>query len=199
MSGTFPTNPGFEAVNFNINTPTLTSDTISGKRRRVGMGHSFYTFTVKFPSVREVDMGGVLGFVAAQYAGLESFQIVLPNVSYSKNSYIKDGTTTGTISTTATIAAGTNEVAISSVTSGQFLKAGDFFKFANHGKVYMCTEDYTTGTLKFSGRTVEDVPSGTAIVYNAVPFTVVLENEVQQYNVGIGGISTMSLDMREVW
>lgn len=199
MSGTFPTSPSFEAVNFNVNTPTLTSDTISGKRRRVGMGHSFYTFTVKFPNVREVDMGSILGFVAAQYAGLESFQIALPNISYSKNSYIKDGTTTGAVTTSGATARGSNVVAISAVTSGQFLNAGDFFKFANHGKVYMCTENYTTGTLKFSGRTVEDVPSGTAIVYNAVPFTVVLENEVQQYSVGIGGISTMSLDMREVW
>ena len=199
MSGTFPTSPSFEAVNFNVNTPTLTSDTISGKRRRVGMGHSFYTFTVKFPNVTEVDMGSILGFVAAQYAGLESFQIALPNISYSKNAFIKAGTTNGAVTTSGATARGSNVVAISTVTSGQFLNAGDFFKFANHGKVYMCTENYTTGTLKFSGRTVEDVPSGTAIVYNAVPFTVVLENEVQQYSVGIGGISTMSLDMREVW
>jgi hypothetical protein len=199
MSGTFPTTPGFEAVNFNINTPTLTSDTISGKRRRVGMGNSFYTFTVKFPNVKEFDMGSILGFIAAQYAGLDSFQIVLPNISYSKNPFIKAGTTSGTITTTEALTAGDSAVTISSVTSGQFLKAGDFFKFANHSKVYMCIADYTTGDLNFSGRLVANVPSGTAIIYNAVPFTVVLDNEVQQYDVGIGGISTMSLDMREVW
>ncbi len=50
MSGTFPSSPGFQAVNFKINTPTLTSETLSGKKRRVGMGHSYYTFTVKFPN-----------------------------------------------------------------------------------------------------------------------------------------------------
>jgi hypothetical protein len=32
-----------------------------------------------------------------------------------------------------------------------------------------------------------------------VPFTVVLENEIQEYSVSSGGISTMSLDFREVW
>jgi hypothetical protein len=32
-----------------------------------------------------------------------------------------------------------------------------------------------------------------------VPFTVILEGDVQQYEVGMGGITTMSLDMRETW
>jgi hypothetical protein len=197
MSGTFPTSPGFEAVNFTINTPTLTSETISGKKRRVGMGHSFYTFTAKFPNETAFNMGPVLGFVAAQYGQLDNFSIVLPRISFSKN------TSLGSISvvTSGAKAIGDNSVGVAGFAPGDsFLFAGDFIKFANHSKVYMVTADWVYGQpLFFSGSLVSAVPSGTQIIFNAVPFNVILDNDVQQFDVGVGGITTMQLDMREVW
>jgi hypothetical protein len=198
MSGTFPNFPGFQSVNFSINAPTMVTETISGKRQRVGMGHQFYTFSVKYPNVTQFNMGPVIGFLGAQYGPLESFQIVLPELSYSKNPFLY---TAGPVSTGAAATVGQNSVSISGVPLGQtWLAAGDFFKFANHSKVYMCTADFVIGQpLVFSGSLVSDVPSGTAIVANAVPFTVILDNEIQQYSVGLGGITTMSIDMREIW
>jgi hypothetical protein len=197
MSGTFPSSPGFEAVNFKINTPTLTSETISGKKRRVGMGHSYYTFTTKFPNQTAYNMGPVLGFVAAQYGQLDNFSIVLPELSFTKN------TTLGsiTVTTSSAKAIGDNSVPVAGFSSGDtFLLAGDFFKFSNHSKVYMCTADWVYGQpLYFSGSLVSAVPSGTQIVFNSVPFNVILDNEIQEFDVGIGGITTMQLDMREVW
>jgi hypothetical protein len=197
MSGTFPTSPGFEAVNFTINTPTLTSETISGKKRRVGMGHSFYTFSVKFPNQTAYNMGPVLGFVAAQYGQLDNFSIVLPEISNSKN------TTLGsiTVTTSGAKAIGDNSVSVGGFSPGDtFLLAGDFIKFSNHSKVYMVTADWVYGQpLYFSGSLVSAVPSGTQIIFNAVPFNVILDNDVQQFDVGMGGITTMQLDMREVW
>ena len=82
MSGTFPSSPGFQSVNFNINTPTLVTETLSGKRQRVGMGHQFYSFTVKYPNQTQYQMGPVIAFLSAQYGPLESFEIVLPEISY---------------------------------------------------------------------------------------------------------------------
>jgi hypothetical protein len=198
MSGTFPTNPKFQAVNFSINTPTLTSESISGKKRRVGMGHSFYSFSAKFSNVTSYNMGPVLGFVAAQYGQLDNFSIVLPEISYSKN------TTLGSITVTTS---GAKAIGDNSVTLGggfspgdTFLLAGDFIKFSNHSKVYMVTADWVYGQpLFFSGSLVSAVPSGTQIIFNAVPFNVILDNDVQQFDVGMGGITTMQLDMREVW
>lgn len=197
MSGTFPASPSFQAVNFKINTPTLTTMTNSGKSRRVGMGHSYYSFTVKYGNLTRYDMGPIVGFVAEQYGPLESFQIVLPELSYSK---VGNQTTT-TVTTSSAYTAGVDHVVVSGVGSGKnLLRAGDFFKFANHSKVYMCTTTWTVGNpLYFSGSLVADVPSGTQIIYNEVPFTVILENGIQQYDVGIGGITSMSLDMRETW
>lgn len=198
MSGTFPNYPGFQSVNFSINAPTLVTETISGKRQRVGQGHQFYTFTVRYPNVTQFDMGPVIGFLGAQYGPLESFQIVLPEISYSKNPFLNTGLS---VTTSAAATVGNNNVQISGISvANTFLAAGDFFKFNNHSKVYMCTVDYQIGSpLYFSGGLVANVPSGTGITYNAVPFTVMLDNEIQQYDVGIGGITTMGLDMREVW
>ena len=199
MSGTFPTDPKFNAVNFKINTPVIKTSTNSGLTRRVAQGHSFYTFSVKYNNISKYDAGPIIGFVAQQYGSLEAFQIVLPEVSYSK---LGEGSqTTTTVTTSATVLAGVDQVAVTGVASGKFLlRAGDFFKFANHSKVYMCTVSWTTGQpLYFSGSLVKDVPSGTQITYTAVPFTVILDNEVQQYDVGLGGFIQLTLDMREAW
>lgn len=200
MPGTFPST-AFETVNFKINTPTISSETLSGKRRRVGMGHSFYTFSAKMTQQTARDFGSVSGFIAQQYGSLNSFQITLPEISYSKS--------TNAPSTTPTVTS-TTAIGATSVTLGNcgntkmVLAAGDFFKFANHTKVYMCTTDCTSNssgvaTLSFSGGLVYAVPSTTQVTLTAVPFTVILDNEVQEYTVGIAGMSTITLDMREVW
>lgn len=197
MSGTFPSSPSFSAVNFKINTPTIKTNTISGKSRRVGMGHSFYTFSVKYPSITRFEAGPVLGFVAQQYGPLEAFQVVLPEISYSK----VGNQTTNTVTTSASAAAGIDRVSVTNVGTGKnLLRAGDYFKFSNHSKVYMCVVTWTTGEpLYFSGSLVKDVPSGTSIVYNAVPFTVILDNDIQEYDTGIGGMVNLTIDMRETW
>jgi hypothetical protein len=243
MSGTYPASPSFNSVNFKINTPIIRTQSNSGLTRRVAQGHSFYTFTVKHNNITKYDAGPILGFVTQQYGSLEKFQIVLPEISYSK---IGDQTTS-TVTTSATVLAGVDNVAVTGVTSGKFLlRAGDYFKFGyatswaastsytatsskinylnvdyvcktthtssstfdytkwtvdnTYSKVYMCTVSWTTGTpLYFSGSLVRDIPSGTRIVYDAVPFTVILDGEVQQYDAGIGGVIQLSLDMREAW
>jgi hypothetical protein len=197
MSGTYPASPAFNAVNFKINTPVIKTTTLSGKSRRVAQGHSFYSFEAKYGNLSPFDAGPILGFISQQYGALESFQIVLPKVSYTK---VTDQTTT-TVTTSATVAAGVGQVNVTGVASGKnLLRAGDFFKFANHTKVYMCAVTWTTGQpLYFSGSLVTAVPSGTQLVINAVPFTVILDNEPQQVDVGTGGITQLSLSMRETW
>lgn len=199
--GQYPTNPSFQAVNFKINTPTIVSETLSGKSRRVGMGVSYYTFTVKHPNMAPVDAGQITGFVSQCFGPQLSFTIVLPEVSYTKST--NPPTTTVTVSTAAAI--GAKQVSISGAGDTKtVLKAGDFFKFSNHSKVYMCVSDCTSNsggaaTLYFSGSLVAAVTTSTTLTLDAVPFTVILADDAQEFDVGIGGITTMSLDMREVW
>lgn len=197
MAGTYPSTPSFQSVNFRINTPTLKTTTLSGKTRRAGMGHSFYTFSAQYNNMRKQDFAPIIAFIASQYGSLEEFQIVLPEISYSKTT----NQTTGPVTVASSAAKGANSVTVAGVTSGkELLKAGDYFKFSNHSKVYMCVTTWTSGQpLYFSGSLVEDVPNGTSITIDAVPFTVTIDNEVQEYQTGAGGISTMQVDFREVW
>jgi hypothetical protein len=201
MSGTYPLTPAFEAVNFKINTPTLVTETLVGKLRRVGSGVSFYTFTANYSNITAYDFGPITGFIASQLGQLDNFSIVLPEISFSKS--LNPPTTTPI--TSANLPQGNNSITLSNCgASKAVLNAGDFFKFNNHTKVYMAVQDCVssaggTATLFFSCPVVSAVPSGTALTITAVPFNVILDNEIQEYAVGFGGISTMSVDFREVW
>lgn len=192
--------PTFSAVNFKINTPTIVTRTNSGLTRRVGMGHSYISFTAKFNNLTRYEAGPILGYIASLYGPLDPFLVYIPELSYSKTT----NQTTGTVSTNEALVAGATQTAITSIANGkEFLRAGDFFTFDNHPKVYMCIETWTAGPLKFSGSLVTDVPSGTTITYGGptspVPFTCILENDVQQWDTGVGGVVNISLDLREVW
>jgi hypothetical protein len=202
--GQFPQTPSFQAINFRINTPTITSETTSGKIRRVGQGHSFYTFEVKYPSLTASQLGEVTGFVATAMGPMFSFEIVLPELSNSKAAAAATANNVCTVS--QTVNPGDRYVVLSNCpTDTMILRAGDFFRFNTHSKVYMATQDIISGgagtaNLSFSGHAVTSVPAGTKLwLTNGVPFTVILDSPEQTFDVSYGGISTLSLSMREVW
>ncbi len=208
MSGTLPQSPAFEAVNFRINTPMLTNETLSGIRRRVGMGHSFYTFTAKYSNVTAYNIGPINAFLASQYGALDSFQVIIPEISYSKST----NPPTTTPQTSANLARGANSITLTNCGANKtVLLEGDYFKFLHpstpttaYTKVYMCVEDCVSNgsgvaTLYFSASAVEAIPSGTSLVIDAVPFTVIQDGDVQEYSVGAGGMTTLQIDCREVW
>lgn len=201
--GQFPTTPSFVSVNFKLNTPTITSETNSGKVRRVGYGHSYYTFDVKYPSITNSQLGEVMGFVATAQGSLFSFEIVLPEISTSKAADSTYANSTATLSSTASF--GQKYALLSNCgANNDILKAGDFIRFDNHSKVYMVTQDVSsdgagTANLRFSGSLVTSVPSGTKLWCNGVPFTVILTGPEQSFDMGFGGISSLSLSMREIW
>jgi hypothetical protein len=203
---TFPSSPEFQSLNFSVVTPLLKTQTNSGKVTRVAMGHQFYSFTVKYPNITARELGAVSGFIALTLGGYSAFQIVLPEISYTKS--LNPSDTDLTFTTNATTSSGA--VGISYAVGGtgtnnkEYFAAGDYIKFGNHSKVYQVTQSSTTdssgnGTMVIGGALVEDVPSGATIIRNAVPFTVILDSDAQEFDMGIGGISSLSLDMREVW
>jgi hypothetical protein len=197
----YPSSPSFTSVGFSITTPTIASETNAGKIRRVGYGHSYYSWQVKYPPMTARDAGVVTGFAARAFGNLYSFEIVLPEISYSKAISQATGANT---STSGALPSGSISVTLSGCGNNkEVLRAGDFFKFNNHSKVYMCavhcnSNGSGTATLYFSGATVAAVPSGTALTIDAVPFTAVFVEGIQEYEVGMGGMTVMSANMREV-
>jgi hypothetical protein len=206
MSGNFnsSTNVSFTAVNFQVVSPTLTTESFSGKVRRIGQGHQYYTFGVKLPPLTPYQFGPVAAFLAGQYGQVDSFTIQLPHLSYNTGAnaaFIGSPVISG-----GAVAIGSKSATIQGMTANktQVLRAGDYFKFANHDKVYMAIADLNsggagTGTLNFAGSLVTAVPSGTAITHDSVPFTVIMESDVQEYSLGAGGMTQYEFKCREVW
>ena len=201
LASQYPTTPGFKAVSFQTNTPTLTTETFSGKTRRVSFGHQFYDFEVKYPTMTDREAGIVEGFLASTYGPSLSFEIILPEISYTKSN--------NPPSTTPNTNGGYNK-GVKSVTlqncgaNKEVLYVGDYFKFTNHSKVYQavatCQSDGSgAATLFFAGSLVENVTNATDLVLTAVPFTVIATNDIQKFDVGSGGLTSASVKMRETW
>jgi len=176
MSGTYPTSPVFTSANFRSEFFNLSSQTISGRTQVRNIGGQRFTFTAAYPPMTRTEFSPVMGFLMAQRGMAETFTIVLPEVSSSS------GSVSGTISAAASGSIGDTSIAVDGFTGT--IKAGDVFKFANHVKVYMATADLTgSGTLAFQPALVAAVSDNEAITHDDVPFTVRLNNDVQEYGI----------------
>jgi hypothetical protein len=197
----FPSNPSFQSVNFRVNTPTLISETFSGKMRRVGQGVSYYSWEVQYPNLAPLDAGTVIGYVSQTLGPQFSFEIILPEISQTKLT----NQTPNTPVVGANNAVGSTSVILTGCGNTRtVLAAGDFFKFSNHTKVYMCVSPVTSNssgvaTVFFTSPLVQPVTAGATVTINNVPFTAILDEDVQEWDVGFGGITSLSLSMREVW
>ena len=205
----YPSSPSFQSINFTTNTPTQVTNTMSGKLRRVGQGVSFYSWEIKYPALTRLQAGTVKGFLAQALGPQFSFEIVLPTLSYSALT----SQTSSVPRTSASVATGATSCTLTNCgANASVLAAGDYFKFNNagHTKVYQCVSPCTANgsgvaTLYFSGPAVYNngsniaVPSNTNLTITAVPFTAVFTEEAQEFEAGYGGLTTLSVTMREVW
>ena len=92
---------------------------------------------------------------------------------------------------------GETDIIVDGITGGA-LKAGDVFKFANHTKIYMITEDLSAdGTLKFQPPLVNTVPNNVTVTKDNIPFTVRLNNDVQAYDLGSASLLDFEIDFIE--
>lgn len=190
MSGTYPTSPVFNAANFRSEFFNLTSQTISGRTQVRNIGGQRFTFSASYPPMTRSEFSPVLGFIMAQRGMAETFTIVLPEVSSSS------GSVSGTVTANAVGSIGDTSLAVDGFTGT--LKAGDVFKFANHTKVYMCTSDLTgAGTLSFQPALIAAVSDNEVITHDDVPFTVRLNNDVQEYAIATDLTYTYEVDFIE--
>lgn len=203
LASAYPTTPDFAAVEFTTNTPTIATETFSGKVRRVSYGHQFYTWEVKYPPMTDRNAGIVEGFLAQTYGPTFSFEITLPEISVSKST--NPPSTTPAVNNGSGYAVGAKSVVLDNCGANkEVLYVGDYFKFDNHSKVYQavatCTSDSSgNATLYFAGSLVAAVPDDTDLTITNVPFTAIALTDVQKFDVGIGGITQMSVKMREIW
>ena len=179
MSGALP-NTNFISVNLSSNQKTLFSETDSGKTFRRQVQGQKFSFTVKYPPMKRSEFAPIMAFIMKQRARKEDFTITMP-------SYLNAlGNETNTILVNGVHAVADTTIAINGFAgdgAGR-LKAGDFIKFA-HSKVYMVVEDATSSsnasTVTIEPPLREALANDSAVTYDAVPFTVHLASDVQEF------------------
>jgi hypothetical protein len=159
----------YPLANYQGNTPVVNGNYNAGVKQ--------VTFTTNLGNTLVLRAGDFFKFTGDAW---------LPNTAYTLGQYVRQGDV--------------DYVCTEAHTSGVIL---DSAKFSLQTKVYMCIADCTTsagggGTLNFSGSLTQPLPNGAKINVTAVPFTVMLDNDVQEYEVGIGRIFNMELDLREL-
>ena len=176
MSGAFPISTAqFESLGIKSIQNTIISKSVSGKKLARQIDGQRWAFTIKIITAKRSDVyGELMAFIIKQRSGKENFTIIPPEVEDAR------GTASGT--PTGTASAGATSITLGGTGTGT-LKAGDFIKFANHDKVYMVVadqSDISTGTLTIEPPLTTAVSAST-IVYDNVPFTVYLTNDVQEF------------------
>jgi hypothetical protein len=193
MSGQYPTTPVFESVNFTSKFYNLSSTSLSGRTQVRNIGGQRWEFAAKYSRLTRTEFAPIMAFIMLQKGSNDTFTIVLPQISS------KSGAVTGTVQAniTSTEQIGATSIIVDGITGGAF-KAGDVFKFANHTKVYMITEDLSAnGTLKFQPPLVFNVPNNTSVTKDNIPFTVRLNNDVQTYDLGSASLLDFEIDFIE--
>lgn len=190
MSGTYPSTPEFQAIDVVSRHNNVFSETVSGRTQVRSIGGQRFAFTAKYNPMTRAEFNPVFAFVTSQQGRLDSFTIIPPVIGSTT------GTATGIALTNGTHEAGVKTVAVDGFTGT--IKAGDFIKFA-HSKVYMVTADRDgAGDISIEPALVDDLSNDEEMVYNNVPFTMRLNNDVQQYSLTSNEYYEYELDMIEV-
>jgi hypothetical protein len=185
----YPTTPKFNAINLQSESPTLFSETVSGRMQSRKIGGQKWTFTATYPPLTRSEFNPVFAYVVALEGRHGVFTVVPTEISTSS------GNPSGTV-TCAAAALGAKSVTIAGLTGA--LKAGDVVKFSGHNKVYMLTADRSgNGAMAFTPALITAVTTSDTVTYANVPFTVRLSNDVQGYKLGAGNFFKYEVDFVE--
>lgn len=186
----FPTDPEFLAVDMRLNYNNVRSQTRSGRTQVRNVGTGYWTFTARYPRLTREKFAPVMAFLAGTKGGADSFSITPPVISDSR------GDATGSLLANGAHSAGDRTIAMDGITGT--IKAGDFIKFAQHDKVYMVVNDFSSGTMTIEPGLVESVADNEAVTYNSVPFKMRMARDVQQFRVAGYEQYQVELDLIEV-
>ena len=198
MSGAYPTSPAFNSASLRSISPALVSRAANMRRQVRKFGGHAWAFRAIYPPMTRATFAPVMAFIAAQDGEFESFTMVLPQFS----------TPQGDISGSTPLVNGASQTGGSLITDGWqastlVLKAGDIFAVAGNTKVYMVTADATSDgsgnlTLTFHPDLVDSPADGAALTVSAVPFTMALINEAQEFAISTALHYSYEIEVEEV-
>lgn len=194
MSGSFPNTTGFKTLDFQSNTNSRVSKSVSGKTQRIKAGNQFWSLKVQSPNKDRAEFMSDYSFLIQQDGQVEAFTFVPPGIGSTR------GTATGTITLNATYGIGSSLVK-GNGGSGT-LKKGDLIKFSNHNKIYMLTQDINMDAssedfIHFYPQLTTAVTSSTTVTYDNVPLTVYLDKDVIKFITQADGTFKYELVLNE--
>ena len=194
---------GFTTLDFQTNTNTRTTTSVSGITHRIKTGNQYWSFKLKSPAMTKADMMADYSFIVQQDGMYGSFTIVPSEIGSTR------GTASGTITVNTTVstdpvlspALGSSNVAVDTVATGTLL-TGDLVKFSNHDKVYMLTAD-----VNLDGSSVNQMsiypPLTTAVTgshtvtYNSVPLKVYQDKDQIKFVTQADGLYKYEITLNE--
>ena len=194
---------GFTTLDFQTNTNTRTTTSVSGITHRIKTGNQFWSFKLKSTAMNKADMMADYSFIVQQDGQYGSFTIVPSEIGSTR------GTASGTITVNTTVstdpvlspALGSSNVAVDTVATGTLL-TGDLVKFSNHDKVYMLTAD-----VNLDGSSVNQMsiypPLTTAVTgshtvtYNSVPLKVYQDKDQIKFVTQADGLYKYEITLNE--
>ena len=200
MSGSFPTSPPASRVNIKSIGPTLVSVTQNLKRQVRRRGGQRWLLEVEFPPMTRSEFAPIYAFAMKQQGQFETFTYVPPVISTSQGDTTENPVVDGALSV------GVSSATIDGLTASEtdIIKAGDFFKFSGHSKIYMATADMDAdgtghGTLNFAPNLLNAVANDETITFASVPFTVAFADDVTQFNTDVSALYGFSMSLVEVF
>lgn len=188
----YPATPKTSSIKITSVQPSLVSTTQNLRRQTRTIGAQSWQFELGYPPLSRSGFAPLWAFVISQKGKYGTFTFV-PEI-YGNTS----GTASGTllVNLLAGYAVGTTTIACDGLTGT--LKAGDFIKFTGHDKVYMLTADATT-TLNIEPALITAVTDNMVVDYNAVAFTVSLDDKVQKMSADNRGFTTYKVKLTEAF
>ena len=187
----YPTTPVFQTVNLQSQSPTLVSESASGKLQARQIAGQRWSFSARYSPLSRSEFAPVSAFIMQQRGRLNTFTIELPIMSDSASS------ATGTLAANGAVAAGNTVITTDGLTGS--LNVGDMVKFNGHDKVYMVVAVSGTNmtSMTIEPPLADSVADDEEIIYNNVPMKVRLNNDVQEFGLRTDSLVSYEVDFIE--
>ena len=184
----FPTAPGFSAINFRQLDETKTTKTQSGRIVRHGNATTRWAATLAYPSMTLAEVRPIKAFIAQLKGGLNDFDVTLPDISTPQGS-----ATANPFDMRSAASVGATSASVRFADSST----------DDSTEVYMITADATSDsaghvTLNFQPALISAVSINDTVTTNDVPIRVHLTNDVQEYQHATNNLVALQLDVEEV-
>lgn len=200
MPGTFPTSPAPNSVEIQSLEPNLVSVTQNLKRQVRSRGGQRWSLKVSFPPLTRSEFAPIYAFAIAQKGQFETFTFTPPVVSVSQ------GDTSESPVVNGALAVGVNTASLDGLTASKsyIIRAGDFFKFSGHSKVYMATADLhsdgsNAGTLTFAPNLQSSVANNETITFASVPFVCSFTTDITSFNTDTSNLYALNFELVEIF